>query len=297
MAMPAPATDTFTVKAKIFAVGLIDILIDLLLPTLVYALLAPTGRSVAVRLSVGGFAVAAKSVAGRVRESTEAEETPGPSLTVRVLGALAIAIVASAATLIAAYAGAGDTWSIVIGTLVLGAAVIPMLLRRPQIDGFALLVLGEVAVSIVLVTISTDARFILVRPAFYTAIAGLYAIVTCWTSRPFMMEVTRPIAAGGDPLRAAAFDRAWISSPTFRRTEIAMTFGLGLVLLAEAALRVVVVYTQPRDAVVHASLISQLPAAVLLVGYIAAARIFAVPIASREVDQEMLNAPTTTQGE
>jgi hypothetical protein len=150
-------------------------------------------------------------------------------------------------------------------------------------------VLGEVAISVVLVTISTDARFILVRPAFYTAIAGGYAIVTCWTAQPFMMEVTRPIAAGGDPLRAAAFDRAWTTSAAFRRVELAMTFGLGLVLLAEAVLRVVAVYTQPADAVVHASLISQVPAAVLFVGYLVVVRVFAVPVASREVDQEMLH--------
>jgi hypothetical protein len=214
-----------------------------------------------------------------------------------LLRAVAVALVASAATLIAAFAGAGDTWAILIGTLALGAALVPVLLQRPQIDGFALLVLGEVAVSVVLVLISTDPRFILVRPAFYTAIAGLWAIGTCWTGKPFMMQVTRPIAAGGDPLRADAFDRAWITSPAFRRAEQAMTLGLGVVLLLEAVLRVIAVYSQPEGAVLNASLISQLPGVVLFVGFLVAARVFAVPIASREVDQEMLNAPTTTQGE
>jgi hypothetical protein len=205
--------------------------------------------------------------------------------------ALVVAVAASATTLTLAFAGVGDTWAIIAGSLVLGAAVIPILLRRARIDGFALLVLGEVAISVLLVTISTDARFILVRPAFYTAIAGLYAIATCWTSQPFMMEVTRPIAAGGDPLRAAAFDRAWRTSPAFRRVELAMTAGLGVVLLGEAGLRVVAVYTQPPDAVVNASLLSQLPAVVLFVGYLVLIRIFAVPIASREVDAEMLTVP------
>jgi hypothetical protein len=287
------STDQFSVKAKIFAVGLIDILIDLLLPTLVYVALAPTGQSQAVRLSIGGFCVAAKSVTGRVRDTSDDGGHPdgapkGRTAARRFLRAFVVAVAAAAVTLIVSAMGATDTWAIIAGTLVLGAAVIPLLIGQPRIDGFALLVLGEVAISVVLVTISTDARFILVRPAFYTAIAGCYAIATCWTAQPFMMEVSRPIAAGGDPLRAAAFDRAWTTSPVFRRTELAMTFGLGLVLLAEAVLRVVAVYTQPADAVVHASLVSQLPATVLFVGYLIAIRVFAVPVASREVDQEML---------
>jgi hypothetical protein len=281
------STESFTVKAKIFAIGLVDILIDLLLPTLVYVALAPIGRSEAVRLTIGGFSVAAKSVTGRVHSG--AEEAEGASYGRKALQGLAIAVAAAAVTLIVSYAGAGNTWSIGAGTLVLGAGIIPMLLRRRRIDGFALLVLAEVALSVLLVTISSDARFILVRPSFYTAIAGIYAIVTCWTDRPFMMEVSRPMAAGGDARRAAAFDRAWFTSPTFRRTEQIMTFALGIVLIAEAILRVVTVYTQPRDAVVHASLISQLPATILFVGYLAAIRIFAVPIASREVDRELLN--------
>ena len=79
-----------------------------------------------------------------------------------------------------------------------------------------------------------------------------------------------------------------------------MTFGLGAVLLGEAALRVVVVYSQPPSAVLHASLVSQLPGVVLLVGYLALIRIFAVPVASREVDRELTatsTAPTTTNAE
>jgi hypothetical protein len=278
--------EQFTVKAKIFAVGVVDILIDLLLPTLVYVALAPTGRSMAVRLSVGGFWVAAKSVTGRVRAAEPGSEA-GTGIGRRVLQALAVAVTASVVTLGLAFADVGDTWSIIGGTLVLAAAVVPGL-RGARIDGFALLVLGEVAISVLLVTISTDARFILVRPAFYTAIAGLYAIATCWSAQPFMMEITRPIAAGGNPLRAAAFDRAWITSPAFRRVELAMTLGLGVILLAEAGLRVIAVYTQPADAVVHASLLSQLPAVVLFVGYLVLIRIFAVPIASREVDTVMV---------
>ena len=195
-----------TVKARILTVSLLDIVIDLVLPTLIYLALAPTGRSAAVRLTVGGFAVAAKSVTGEVRDAPAGHR--------KFLTGVVLAAVAAAVTLATSAAGATDAWAIIAGTVTLGLGAAPRLLGGEAIDGFAVLVLIEVAMSVVLVTVSTDPRFILVRPAFYTAVAGGYAIVTCWTQRPFMMTVSRPMAAGGDPLRGAAFDRAWATSPT-----------------------------------------------------------------------------------
>ncbi len=302
---PGPRQSEIVVKAKIFAVGLLDMLIDLLVPTLVYLALAPTGRSAAVRLSVGGFVMAAKSVGGEVHGPADqggSEPARASRLSRRQRGLLAVslAVLASALTLGTSYGGLGDTAAIVVGTVVLALGVLPLLLFSSRIDGFALLVLAEVAVSVVLVLVSDDPRFILVRPAFYTAIAGGYAIVTCFTGRPFMMEVSRPMAAGGDPVRAAAFDRAWVTSPVFRRAEVRMTLLLGVVLFAEAVLRVVAVYSQPPSAVFHASVVSQVPAVVLLVGYVVLIRVLFVPAASREVDREVAAlspSPAATEGE
>jgi len=66
-----------------------------------------------------------------------------------------------------------------------------------------------------------------------------------------------------------------------------MTISLGLVLLAEAVLRVAIVYSQPEHAVLKASLFSQLPAIGLLVLWFVAARFAFVPVASKEVDALM----------
>ena len=288
--MTEPAPGSVAVKARILAVGVIDIVVDLLLPTLLYLALAPTGRSAAVRLTVGGFAVAAKSVTGEIRGGDPGEGRR------KLLTGIALAVLAAVVTLATSFAGAGDAWAIIAGSVVLGLGAVPQLLRGRTVDGFALLVLVEVAMSVVLVTVSTDPRFVLARPAFYTGVAGIYAIITCWTPRPFMMTVSRPMAAGGDPRRGAAFDRAWTTSPVFRRTEQIRTFGLGVVLLAEAVLRVILVYRQPPSAVLHASLVSQLPGLVLFVGYLALIRIFAVPVASREVDRELARTTASPPG-
>jgi hypothetical protein len=105
-----------------------------------------------------------------------------------------------------------------------------------------------------------------------------------------MMQITRPIASGGDPVRADAFDRAWSESARFRAAERGMTISLGIVLLAEAVLRVVTVYSQPEHAVLKASLLSQAPAIGLLVLWFIVARLAFVPMASKEVDALMPRA-------
>ena len=109
-------------------------------------------------------------------------------------------------------------------------------------------------------------------------------LTTVWASRPFMMQVSKPMAAGGDPVRAEAFERAGRESPRFRRTEQAMTLGLAIVLLAEAALRVVVVMSHPASEVLASSLWSQISAVGLFVVYFAVVRLVFVPRASREAD-------------
>jgi 5S rRNA maturation endonuclease (ribonuclease M5) len=158
---------------------------------------------------------------------------------------------------------------------------------RRRLDGFALLVLVELAATIVLTSINNDPRFVLIRPSFYTTIAAVYVLTTVWTARPFMMQVTKAVAAGGDPVRAEAFERAGRESTRFRRAEQAMTTGLALVLFAEAALRIVTVLSHPASDVLVSSLWSQVGSIGLFAIYFAVVKLVFVPRASREVDALM----------
>jgi hypothetical protein len=163
-----------------------------------------------------------------------------------------------------------------------------LLLRADHhhLDTFAILVLAELATGVILVLVSSDPRFVLARPAVYTAVAGIYALTTIRT-RPFMMDMTRPLAAAGNPARAVAFDRAWQESARFRAGERLMTALLGIMLLAEAALRVITVYSQPEHAVLKASLLSQLPSIGLFALWFIITRFAIVPVLSKEVDALM----------
>lgn len=70
-----------------------------------------------------------------------------------------------------------------------------------------------------------------------------------------------------------------------------MTAGLGGVLILDAVVRVVIIYSQPADAIVESSLTSQLPLVILIVVWFAAGRGLAVPRAERILEAELANAP------
>jgi hypothetical protein len=64
------------------------------------------------------------------------------------------------------------------------------------------------------------------------------------------------MATKGDPVRKVAWEREWEESPQFRLAHRALTFGSGVAFLADAVLRVVVVFRFPID---RAAWLSNLP--------------------------------------
>jgi hypothetical protein len=196
--------------------------------------------------------------------------------------------VATAVTLGVRAAGYSEVTAIAAGTVLLALVQGTRLMRsHRKLDGFALLVLLELAATIILTSISNTPRLLLIRPSFYTAIAGFYVLSTLWAERPFMMQVTKPIATEGDPVRAEAFERAGRESVRFRRAEQGMTAGLGIVLLAEALLRVWTVWSHPLSNLIVSSLQSQALGIGLFVVWFLFIKLVFVPIASREVDSFM----------
>lgn len=287
--MTEPASRPPFSKVRVLASAFIDIAIDLVLPTVIYFLLAPTHLPAIVRLTIGGYFVAAKAGAGHL--SSENANGHRESF-FRVFGfGVLLAVIATAVTVGMTSRGFSDSAAIACGTLLLATVQGVKLLRgHRKLDGFGLLVLLELAATIVLTSIGKTPRFILIRPSFYTAIAGFYVLATMRAERPFMMQITKPMATEGDPVRAEAFERAGRESVAFRRAEQGMTAGLGLVLLAEAALRVVIVWSHSQSEVFAASFRSQgLSIGIFIVWFVVIKLLF-VPIASREVDSFMPKA-------
>ncbi|WP_274649674.1 VC0807 family protein [Paenibacillus humicola] len=161
--------------------------------------------------------------------------------------------------------GIGDVVALTVSGMAAGASTTVQTIRRRRLDGVGMLVVIEIVFSIALLFWTNDPRVFLIKPSFYVAVAAIYAWVTCFTGRPFTFDASKPMATKGDPIRTAAYERAWERSERFRRGEKWMTAGWGIALMAEAILRIVVVYRIPGHEVGRALTLSQIPAIVIFV--------------------------------
>ncbi|MFI1916622.1 VC0807 family protein [Nocardia sp. NPDC020380] len=269
-------------RAKPLVTAIANAAVDLLLPYIALIVLAPTGLSAALRLTIGAVLLAGKAFGGPL---------------VRGQFRWRLALVATAlpvAVLIGVHAaGFRDTLAMPAAAVVSGVICLGDLIRTwlrdkaHRVDGLAMLILSELAASIVLSSISGDARFVLARASFYTAVAGAFFLGSAVSSRPFMREALKPVATQGDPIRTAAFDRCWSVSRRFRLVYRGVTAGLGCVFLTDAALRIVIIYSHPAGSLIASGLTSQVPGIVLLVSWFLIGRKLVVPRALRILEAEV----------
>ena len=169
--------------------------------------------------------------------------------------------------------GLGAFWALTIAGAGSGLATVVNTVRRRRLDGLGLLVLLEMALSVALLFVTRDPRVLLLKPAFYTAVGGLFAVGTCVAGRPLVYETGKPFASKGDPRRAAAYESAWQTSPRFRRVLTNVTLGWGIGFLLCAAITVIVVLHFPPSQVSSSFVLSQLPSIALFVLLIACTRL------------------------
>lgn len=267
-----------TAKAKVLLVALLDMALDIVVPIVVYLVLQPLNVPSILALAAGGILIGGKAAFGKLTDTGERD-------TALLLGSTIVSL----AVMFGLYAaGAAAPVAMVAGLVLQGAGVATSILRRGKLDGFALLVLTELALGIVLSLVSSgDPRFLVARPAFYTFVAAVYVFVTVFRGQAFMYVVARPMAVAGDPKRDVAYTKAWQNSAEFRRLERIGTAAFGVVLLAESVLRVVLAFQFDADEVMASSLVSQLPVIGLLVLFILGFKVILVPRLSRLVEAEM----------
>ena len=148
-------------------------------------------------------------------------------------------------------------WGLALGVVIAGVSTGVNTFKRRRVDAVGVLVLLEMAASIVLLFwLHTPLRMLLIRPSFYSGIAALYLMGRDFAARPLSLEGSKPMATKGDPVRTVAWERAWEESPQFRLAHRVLTFGSGVAFLADAVLRVVVVFRLPID---RAAWLSNLP--------------------------------------
>jgi hypothetical protein len=274
-------------KAKILAFSLVDLAFDILVPTLIYFVLRPLGLPLVLAISTGGMVVAAKAGIGTVggNDLGTPRWTKPARRDLLLVANTAVAI----ALMFVLYAlGVALVVCVVAGALVQGVGVVISVLGRGKVDGFALLVLVELAASVVLAFVSSnDPRFLAVRPVFYLAIGAVVLGISCFRGKPGILLASRPMAVAGDPKRAVAFDAAWRNSTGFRRLMRGATVALTAVIVLGSAAWVFVAFQFPPDRVLAANTYSELPLIILFVLFVIGFRVLAVPRATRFVEAEM----------
>lgn len=186
---------------------------------------------------------------------------------------LDLALPIAAYVLLHTAAGLSAFWALAIGGLATMASTTITTVRRRKLDAFGILVAAEVALSVALLFVSRDPRVLLIKPAFYFAVAGAYALATLMTGTPLAYETGRPFATRGDPALIAAYNRAYTGSDAFRRAIRTVTAAWGACFLADAALRVLIVVSFPPAQVADSLVLSQAPLVVLLVAAIVFTRV------------------------
>ncbi len=157
--------------------------------------------------------------------------------------------------------------------------------KQRKLDKFGVLVIVETTIAIVLQFTLKDPRLLLIKPSFYSLAGAVYLAWTAFGDRPLTYDGARPMATQGDPVRMEAYERAWQRSAPFRSLHRVATLGWSLAFLADAVLRVVVVYTVPMGRALWLSNVPHIAAIVLLVGFSAMIGRRAKPIVDAQVEE------------
>jgi hypothetical protein len=140
--------------------------------------------------------------------------------------------------------------------------VIAGLIRRRRVDAIGVLVLAGIAVGTVLGLLSGDPRLVLVEGSVPTAVFGFLCLGSLWARRPLIYRFAIEFI-GADTPRGRDFESLW-QYPAFRHSFRLYTLVWGVVYLAEAAARIVLIETTPTSTALAVSKVMPYAVAALL---------------------------------
>lgn len=115
------------------------------------------------------------------------------------------------------------------------------LIRQRQVDVLGVFALITIAVSIVLVFFTGNAKLLLIRESFLTLLFGIICVVSLLFKKPIWFYIIRYFATGNKPDQIAVYNAAW-QAPQFRTYIRHVTVIWGVTYIIEFILRLVLVY-------------------------------------------------------
>ncbi len=138
-------------------------------------------------------------------------------------------------------AGQSAVSALVLSGIFPAFGVLAGLIRRRRLDAIGVLVLAGIAVGTVLGLLSGNPRLVLVEGSVPTAVFGLLCLGSLWSRRPLIFRFALEFI-GADTPRGRDFSALW-RYYGFRHTFRLFTVVWGVIYLAEAAARVIIVET------------------------------------------------------
>ncbi|GAA4613618.1 VC0807 family protein [Saccharopolyspora hordei] len=151
--------------------------------------------------------------------------------------------------------------ALLVSAVVPAVRLLHGLLVRRRVEPFAAFVLVVVALSVATSFVTGSPRVLLAKDAWLVAACGVGALLTL-LGRPVVFTLGRVLA-----VRSGwhdDWDRQWAESAAFRRVWRVLTVLWGVVLLAEAGVKVLLAFTLPIDLVPVLSTVQWLVVLVLL---------------------------------
>lgn len=176
--------------------------------------------------------------------------------------------------------GLSDFWALTVAGGVTAIWTLANTVRRGRLDRLGTLVVLEIALSVALFFVTRDPRVVLLKPSFYTALAGGFLLLTCVRGVPLTVQTSRPFALGNDPGSGPAYDAA-STDPDFLRVHRQITSVWAVLWLAESVARAIVVLHTGIAVGIWAS---QIPGIVAILGGILYTRV-RVPALRRLVNR------------
>ena len=143
-------------------------------------------------------------------------------------------------------AGFAPYYALLAGALVAGARLAYGVVRARRIEGFAAFMCVGFLIGTGLAFVTGSDRFLLLKDSFTTAIIGLLFLGSCFVGRPFIYYASKRFRAAGGT-EEAEWERKWRELPRFRRLFRSLTVVWSVAFVAEAIVRVPIVYLLPID--------------------------------------------------
>ncbi|TWH20228.1 VC0807 family protein [Prauserella rugosa] len=149
-------------------------------------------------------------------------------------------------------AGVAEHLALLLGALVAAVRVAWTFARTRSFNGFAGLMAALLGVGLLLTLVSGDSRFLLMKESIATGAAAIALLASCAGRNPLLLVVVRD---GASASTRDEIDRLCDRIPEFRRAFTRMTVVWAVALLAEAAVRIPLVYLLPVDVMVVLSIV------------------------------------------